>query len=90
MYLKLSMVCINSFGKRFSLAAVGLLIPCESPLLLIDTSKPPRPLFTVVAVDVVMTAAGFAASKLLTEVDPNKDAGKSKIRDKEFLETNTK
>ena len=85
MYLKLSMVCINSFGKRFSLAAVGLLLPCESPLLLIDTSKPPRPLFTVVADAAVVTVTGFAASKLLTEVEPNKDAVELKIKDKVSL-----
>ena len=75
------MVCINSFGRRFSLAAVGLLLPCERPLLLIVTSKPPRPLFTVVDTVVVVETAGFVANKLPPVVEPNKDAVRSIIID---------
>lgn len=49
-YLKLSMVCVSSFGIKFSFATVGLLLPFDNPLLLIETSSPPNPLFMLVFV----------------------------------------
>lgn len=52
---------VNSLGSKFSLAAVGLLLPCDRPLLVTDTSKPPRPLLVTLVVVVMATVelAGF-------------------------------
>lgn len=56
-YLKLSIVCVSSFGIRFSFANVGPVPPSEKPLLLKETSKPPNPLLTLVVDDVGATDA---------------------------------
>lgn len=66
------MVCISSFGNKFSFAAVGLLLPWERPLLLTETSNPPNPLLVVEVVVVVVV--NFVPAKPLLLIEPNKDA----------------
>lgn len=74
-YLNFSTVCNNSGGQTFSLTAVGLIFPCESPLSFEDTSNPPSPLFVVLVVVVVVPVTNFDPNKLPL---PNSDAVNTK------------
>lgn len=62
--MNFSIVCNNSGGQIFSLAAAGLVFVCENPLLLDDISNPPNPLLVVLVVVVVPLVANFDPNKL--------------------------